>query len=341
MAEHPKIPAQFAPRTHCDVYPFIHPTKFRGSLQDKVTIITGASGVIGKGLAESFAVASAKLVLTYNNTPPPPELKERCLKFGASDVLFIKCNVAQLEGCDDLVKQTIEIHGRVDILINNAGANGLGPMDAQSPQDFVYDTAVNLHGPYYLMRLVLPHFRTQSSGCVLNISSRAGTVAIPYSTSYCASKAALINLTSCVQKEMDVEGLGENIHLYSLHPGGIKSAMTLKKYSQTSVSVLPASAQPFFASALSSGLYDDSPYLNGMVCVALATGIAKDCLRGRYFDVGHDLEDVLAQRDHLIREKNTLYMLHTSFLGGVDNADLPPPGEERREGKDAFEFPGF
>jgi short-subunit dehydrogenase len=87
--------------------------------------------------------------------------------------------------------------------------------------------AVNLNGPYYLMRLLLPHFRAQRSGCVLNIASRAGTVAIPYSTSYCASKAALINLTACVQKEMDVEGL-DDVHLYSLHPGGIKSAMTLK-----------------------------------------------------------------------------------------------------------------
>jgi len=66
---------------------------------------TGAAGAIGRGLAESFAVAGAKLVLTYNNTPPPPELTERCLKFGASSVTFVKCNVAQLEGCEALVQQ--------------------------------------------------------------------------------------------------------------------------------------------------------------------------------------------------------------------------------------------
>jgi short-subunit dehydrogenase len=100
-------------------------------------------------------------------------------------------------------------------------------MYAQDPRDFIHDMAVNFHGPYYLMRLVVPEFRRQRSGCVLNIASRAGTVAIPYSTSYCASKAALINLTACVQKEMDVEGL-DDVHLYALHPGGIKSAMTLK-----------------------------------------------------------------------------------------------------------------
>lgn len=100
-------------------------------------------------------------------------------------------------------------------------------MYAQDPQDFIREFSVNFQGPYYLMRLLIPKFREQGSGCVLNIASRAGTVIIPYSTSYCASKAALINLTGCVQKEMDIEGL-QDIHLYSLHPGGIKSAMTLK-----------------------------------------------------------------------------------------------------------------
>lgn len=56
-------------------------------------------------------------------------------------------------------------------------------------------------------------------------------MAIPYSTGYCSSKAALINLTACAQKELDVDGLGEEVHMYSLHPGGIKSAMTLKSVS--------------------------------------------------------------------------------------------------------------
>ncbi|KAK3320352.1 hypothetical protein B0T19DRAFT_286238 [Cercophora scortea] len=326
---------QFTPRFRNDVYPFIHPKKFKGSLQDKVTIITGAAGAIGQGLAESFAVAGANLVLTYNNTPPPPTLKERCLAFGASGVTFIKCNVAELEGCEDLVRQAVELNGRVDILINNAGANGLGPMYAQDPRDFIRDIAVNFHGPYYLMRLLIPKFREQGSGCVLNIASRAGTVAIPYSTSYCASKAALINLTACTQKEMDVEGL-DGIHLYSLHPGGIKSAMTLKKYGEESVSNIPPQARGWFSKALD--IYNDSPYLNGMVCVALATGLAKEALKGKYFDVGQDLEDVLAQTPAILADPD-LYSLHTTFLGSLGNGGVPPGGYQAPE--TPFEFPGF
>ncbi|KAK3321987.1 hypothetical protein B0H66DRAFT_553055 [Apodospora peruviana] len=335
MTEPQPSTAQFAPRFRNDVYPFIEPKKFKGSLQGKVTIITGAAGAIGQGLAESFAVAGANLALTYNNTPPPPALKERCLDLGASAVTFIKCNVAELEGCEELVRQTLEAHGRVDILINNAGANGLGPMDAQDPHDFIRDIAVNFHGPYYLMRLLVPKFKTQGSGCVLNIASRAGTVAIPYSTSYCASKAALINLTACTQKEVDVEGL-DDVHLYSLHPGGIKSKMTLKKYGRESVSNLPEKARGWFEKALD--IYNDSPYLNGMVCVALATGVGKDALRGKYFDVGQDLEDVLAQKEAL-KTNPDLYSLHTSFLGGLSNGGVPPGGYQVPE--KAFEFPGF
>ncbi|KAK4180939.1 hypothetical protein QBC36DRAFT_2362 [Triangularia setosa] len=349
-----QLQAQFIPRFRTDIYPFIAPSKFRESLRNKVTIITGAAGAIGQGLAESFAVAGAKLVLTYNRTPPPPQLKERCLKFGASEVIFVRCNVAELEGCEALVKQTLDLHGRADILINNAGANGLGPLHAQAPEDFIKEIAVNFHGPYYLMRLLLPHFREQRSGCVLNIASRAGTVAIPYSTGYCSSKAALINLTACAQKELDIDGMGNEVHMYSLHPGGIKSAMTLKsistfskhlgdvwltryvEYSAESVSNLPPQAQSKFVNALD--IYDDSPYLNGMVCVALATGLGKEVLRGRYFDVGQDLEDVLAQGE-VLKGNPDLYGLHTSFLGGLKNGGVPEGGYRREEW--GMEFPGF
>ena len=100
-------------------------------------------------------------------------------------------------------------------------------MHVQSPESFMYDLAVNLHGPYYLMRLLMPVMRAQRSGCVLNITSRAGVLStVPFSTSYHASKAALINLTGCVQSEADIDGL-DNVHLYALHPGGVRSEMTL------------------------------------------------------------------------------------------------------------------
>jgi len=73
-----------------------------------------------------------------------------------------------------------------------------------------------------------------------------------------------------------------------------------------------------------------------MVCVALAAGVAKDTLRGKYFDVGQDLEDVISQPAALKADPE-LYSLHTNFLGGLSNIAFthdPPPIQE-------FEFPGF
>ncbi|KAK6822659.1 pap2 superfamily protein [Apiospora arundinis] len=318
------------PRLHNDVYPFIYPSKFRGSLQGKVALVTGSAGAIGKAVAECFAVAGAKLVLVYNRTQPAT--KEHLAELGAADVLMVQCNVSELPSCQELVRRAIEAFGTVDILVNNAGANGLEPMHLQSPESFIYDLAVNLHGPYYLMRLLMPRMRAQRSGCVLNITSRAGVLpTVPFSTSYHSSKAALINLTGCVQSEADTDGL-DDVHLYALHPGGVRSEMTTNKY-KNAVEALPD--HPDRAAKLAQRLdaYNDSPYLNGMTCVALATGLARRVLRGRYIDVGQDLEDLLALAGDAIKADPELYTLHTRYLGAVPDggAVLDEP----------FAFPGF
>lgn len=108
------------------------------------------------------------------------------------------------------------------------------------------------------------------------------------------------------------------------------------EYAKESVANLPPQAHAFFANQLD--VYNDSPYLNGMVCVALATGVGKRVLRGKYFDVGQDLEDVLAQEDALKADPD-LYSLHTSFLGELTNSGMPPGGYHAEDVK--FAFPGF
>lgn len=82
--------------------------------------------------------------------------------------------------------------------------------------------------------------------------------------------------------------------------------------------------------------FKDSPHLSGMVSVALATGIAKEALKGKYFDVQQDLEDVITQAS-AIRADPELYTLNTKFLGGLENDG----GTEKRAAEDPFQFPGF
>lgn len=113
--------------------------------------------------------------------------------------------------------------------------------------------------------------------------------------------------------------------------------LTWIEYSAESVQSIPGEAvREKFAKALE--IYHDSPYLNGMVCVALATGVGREVLRGRYVDVGQDLEDVLAQGEALKADPE-LNVLYTKFLGGLSNAGVPPGGYAVPE--ERFEFPGF
>lgn len=105
------------------------------------------------------------------------------------------------------------------------------------------------------------------------------------------------------------------------------------EYSEESLQKLPEHAANRFKGWLD--IYTDSPYLNGMTCVALANGVAKDVLRGKYFDVGHDLEDVIAQSE-AINSDPELYSLHTTFPGGLSNLN---PTE--RPNDQPFDFPGI
>ncbi|TDZ58604.1 Short chain dehydrogenase citE [Colletotrichum trifolii] len=322
---------QRKPRLHNEVYPFIYPSKFKGSLKGEVAVVTGSTGTIGRAIAECFSTAGASLVLTYNRTPPSEAFRQTCLQLGAGAVTFIQCNVSNLESCRNLIEQTEQQFEKVDILINNAGVEGVGPMHTQDPRKLADDIAANLHGPMYLMRLAMPSFIKTGRGCVLNIASRGGTVDMPFNSTYSTGKAALIRLTSAWQAELDIMG-HRDVHLYAVHPGAVVSGLASADALSEKLGAYPGVVEKF-ADMLRN--FKDSPHLCGMALVALANGVAKGVLRGRYVDVQQDLEDVLSQAAAL-EENPDLYKLHTSFLGGLANDG----GTENAAAEKAFDFPG-
>ncbi|KAI1849972.1 hypothetical protein JX265_003345 [Neoarthrinium moseri] len=340
-----------SPRLHNEVYPFIAPSKFRNSLENKITLITGSVGTIGQALSLCFAVAGARLVLVYNRTEPPASFLSKCQELGASSVTSLKCDVSELEGCESLLNEVNRTIGKVDILVNNAGVDSLGPFHAHDPKNFLRAMSVNLHGPYFLSRLLLPDFMERRSGCIINIASRAGSSDMPFNGHYSISKAAMIRMTGCMQAELSLAGF-DDIHIYALHPGAIPSNMaSAGKHNGPRISQKGETADQRSESAREAlrdfpelqqvmiGALDhfkDSPYLTGMASVALATGIAKNILRGKYFDVEQDLEDVISQASEFEADPE-LYTLHTKFLGGLPNDG----GTELRPAEDPVSFPGF
>ncbi|SCO84367.1 uncharacterized protein FRV6_08494 [Fusarium oxysporum] len=323
---------QFEPKLHNEVYPFVHPIKFKDSLRDKVTLLTGSTGTIGRAMAECFSVAGAHLILAYNRNKPSLDFLNQCRALGAAAATPIQCNVSDLDSCQNLIKELDSTVGKIDILINNAGVDSIGPMHMKDPAAIIKDLAINLHGPLFLMRLVMPGFIQAGRGTIINIASRGGTVDLPFNTTYSTSKAALIRLTSSWQAELQLGG-HDGIQLYAIHPGAVPSQMTLAVHPEEIMGEYSHLVKGL-AQVLEN--FKDSPYLSGMVSVALATGIAKDCLNGKYFDVQQDLGDVIAQASAL-RDHSDLYKMQVAFLGDLPNNG----GTENIAPEKAFNFPGF
>jgi NAD(P)-dependent dehydrogenase (short-subunit alcohol dehydrogenase family) len=180
---------------------------------------------------------------------------------------------------------------------------------------------------------VLPTMRERKSGCIINIASRAATVDTPFGMGYNCAKAAVVRATSNLQLELDDDGLGEQIHTYALHPGGVMTAMGAGKFivpgQLTRIPSLTydtaahdpdvVAKYPVLKTQRSEieKLFKDGPELCGATCAYLASGCAK-AIRGLYFDCRQDIVRVCgAGRSTL--EDNNLYNLKVDFLQGYYN----------------------
>ncbi|KAF5637703.1 benzoate 4-monooxygenase [Fusarium sp. NRRL 52700] len=331
---------QQPPRIHNEIYPFLHPTKFRDTLKGQIVLITGALGTIAGATAESFATAGARLVLSDIQPSLPNSTKDRLLDLGADAVYYSRCDVGDPKDCKRLVQEATSAVGEIDVLVNGAGVVGVRAFHKQDPALFLRDMAINFNGPMMLMHLVLPCFIQRRRGCVINIASKAATADYPFNLSYCASKAALVRLTSSLQAEVDEVAPSSKIHLYAIHPGAVRSGLKSTGHVTSLDGKLDPSLEEFpqvlprFQEWMKR--YTGSPHLAGMSCVALATGIAKDALRGRYYDVEQDLEDVIAQAA-LLKADPLLHTLHVSMLGSLEREQ----GAIDRKPEEPFDFPGF
>jgi NAD(P)-dependent dehydrogenase (short-subunit alcohol dehydrogenase family) len=154
-------------------------------LKGQVAIVTGGSRGIGLAVARSLSSAGAEVVATSR-----AELDVR--------------DPAQVE---TVVAQTLERHGRIDILINNAGLGHFGPVEDLPIDQFDEMIAVNLRGPFLLTRAVVPAMKRQGSGIIVNVSSVAGLVGNPNLSGYNASKFGLMGFSESTMLELRHAGI--------------------------------------------------------------------------------------------------------------------------------------
>lgn len=172
----------------------------------KVILITGASS--GLGLAQGRLLAS-KGYRVYGTARNPNNYPG----FDAFPLLAL--DVRDDVSVQQLVDELIDREGRIDILVNNAGMGITGPTEELPHQENLLVLETNFHGPLRLMRAVLPLMREQGSGLIVNVTSIAGYMGLPFRGMYSATKAALHVISEAVRMEVRAQG----IHVCTLAPG--------------------------------------------------------------------------------------------------------------------------
>lgn len=184
--------------------------------QNKVVIITGGSKGIGEGCVRSFAEAGAKIVFCARGEDDGQALV-RDLDKRSGEVTFISCDVTNLPALKDVVDQTIEMHGRLDCLINNAGWHPPHqPIDDFSFDDFRGLFELNVMSIFAACKFALPWLR-QTGGNIINMSSLVGTMGQRHATTYVATKGAITAFT----KALAIDESANKVRVNSVSPGNV------------------------------------------------------------------------------------------------------------------------
>jgi 3-oxoacyl-[acyl-carrier protein] reductase len=176
-------------------------------LSGQFAVVTGAAGGIGEVIAKRLADAGATVCIADIDGNEAAAAAAR-IGHGAQS---ISLDITDPDAVNRSVASMLSGGKVIDILVNNAGLAGrAAPIWEQTDTDWHKVIAVNLHGPFYLCRAVIPHMRDRRYGRIVNIASVAGKEGNPNMVAYSASKAALIGLTKSIAKEVATEGICVN-----------------------------------------------------------------------------------------------------------------------------------
>ncbi len=192
-------------------------------LSGKVALITGASRGIGQSISIILAQNGAHVICVSRNINDVQSVADKITnqKFVASAV---SCDISNTNNVTELVKDIIEKHGRIDILINNAGITSDNLLMRMSEDDWDNVLNVNLKAAFTAIKAASRTMIKQRSGRIINISSVVGLIGNAGQVNYAASKAGLIGMTKSVAREFASRGITANC----IAPGYVETEMTNK-----------------------------------------------------------------------------------------------------------------
>jgi 3-oxoacyl-[acyl-carrier protein] reductase len=176
-------------------------------MRDRVALITGASRGIGASTAKLLAGEGMKLGLASRSGDD----------LGLDGALGIECDVTDAAQVDAAVARTVEEHGRLDVLVNNAGVGAYGSYLDLPPEQLDEMVDVNLKGTLYAVRSALPHLLESDAADIVTIASVAGLRGLPNEAVYCASKFGQVGFMRALDHELHEQG----VRCTSICPGGV------------------------------------------------------------------------------------------------------------------------
>jgi NAD(P)-dependent dehydrogenase (short-subunit alcohol dehydrogenase family) len=180
--------------------------KRRYDFRGRTVVITGGSRGLGLVLGRQLADEGARLAICARHQEALDRAARELRNRGAT-VVHSVCDVTDADAVREFLAHVRSELGAVDVLINNAGAIQVGPVETMTTQDFEQAMAVHFAGPLATMDAVIPDMRRRRQGRIVNISSIGGLVAVPHLLPYCASKFALTGLSQGLRAELAKEGI--------------------------------------------------------------------------------------------------------------------------------------
>ena len=197
---------------------------------NKTVLITGASSGFGKSAARLFASQGWNVVATMRTPTAATDLAD------LRNVLVTRLDVQDRESIDRAIDAGIERFGKIDVLVNNAGFSLFGVFESIPRAKIQEQFDVNLFGVMDVTRAVLPHFRRNKAGVIVNVGSGAGVFGLPMISLYNASKFALEGFSESLSYEL----LSQNIVVKIVEPGGVVTTEFGARMTSEASQILPA-----------------------------------------------------------------------------------------------------